>query len=302
VAARCRTWIVPPRLSSLPRERSHLEYSSRSIVFVDDGRRLVRAWGSPGRPWPLSVEPDGDRWRIEARGATPNEARRAVRSLFSLDHPIEQFYRHTRSDPVLRGTDRAFRGLRVPQDPSVYESLLHSIVGQQVSVAAATVLKRRLFDRCGGALDFDGVEVPCVPAPSRLLASGVDGLCAAGMSRAKARALSALAGWVRHGRASVGRLAELPLDRAVERLDALPGVGRWTAENALLRGAGRPDVFVAGDLGVRVALDRYGAVPRSASEGAARSWAERWYPGWGSYATLYLWSKLLRDRQNGRAG
>jgi 3-methyladenine DNA glycosylase/8-oxoguanine DNA glycosylase len=75
------------------------------------------------------------------------------------------------------------------------------------------------------------------------------------------------------------------------------GVGRWTAENSLLRGTGRTDVFVAGDLGIRVALAENGVLPRDASEDAVRAWAERWYPGWGSYATLYLWRKLVADRR-----
>ncbi|MCI4360663.1 MAG: hypothetical protein L3J91_03090, partial [Thermoplasmata archaeon] len=67
------------------------------------------------------------------------------------------------------------------------------------------------------------------------------------------------------------------------------------AENALLRGVGRRDLFVAGDLGLRVALDRYGVVPRAAPEADARAWAERHYPGWGSYATLYLWRRLVTE-------
>jgi DNA-3-methyladenine glycosylase II len=302
VSRRTRTWIVPPRLSSLPTERSHLEYSSRSLVFAEDGGRLLRAWGPPERPWVLSVEPDGARWRIEARGAGPRDARDAARALFSLDHPIQSFYRLTRSEPTLRGTERTFRDLRLPRDPSLYEALLHSIVGQQLSVSAANALKRRLIDRWSVPLHFDGVEVPHVPRPSRLSAVSTAQLRAVGMSRAKARALRALAGWARRGPPSSGTLAQLPLRRAVDRLDALPGVGRWTAENALLRGAGRTDVFVAGDLGVRVALDRYHVLPRSAPEDEARAWSDRHYPGWGSYATLYLWSKLSRDRRASQAG
>jgi len=80
---------------------------------------------------------------------------------------------------------------------------------------------------------------------------------------------------------------------AVDRLDEEPGVGRWTAENALLRGLGRRDLFVAGDLGLRAALERFGAVPRAAPEADARAWADHHYPGWGSYATLYLWRRLV---------
>jgi 3-methyladenine DNA glycosylase/8-oxoguanine DNA glycosylase len=289
------TWIDPPSPASLPAERAQLEYSSRSIAFANDGRRLLRAWGPPSAPWVVGVEARGTRWKVEAWGASAAAARRAARELFSLDHALGEFYRLVRAEPVLRGTDRRFRGLRLPRDASVYEALLHAIVGQQLSVRAANTIQRRLFDLAGSYLDAGGVPVPCVPAPERLAALPPDQLRAVGMSRTKAAALRSLAAWASSDPPSAAELAAMPLPAAVEALDRLPGVGRWTAENALLRGAGRTDVFVAGDLGVRVALEVYGVLPRDRPEAEARAWAERRYPGWGSYATLYLWRKLVVD-------
>jgi len=296
------TSIAPPRLASLPVEREQLEYSSRWIVFAEDGERLLRAWGIPERPWVLSVAPDGARWRVEAWGADAPTARAAARALFSLDHPIEQFYHLVRAEPVLHGTDRRFRGLRIPRDAHVYEALIHSVLGQQVSVRAATAMKERLLTRTGAFLEASGVEVPRVPTPKELRALGFAGLRSTGVSGAKARSLLALADEAENGTLRPDGLASLPLASAVETLDRLPGVGRWTAENALLRGVGRTDVFIAGDLGVRVALEEYGAVRRTASEERARAWAERHYPGWGSYATLYLWRKLVADRAAAASG
>jgi DNA-3-methyladenine glycosylase II len=298
VPAHAVTWIVPPERSSLPEERARLEYSRRSIVFSDGGRRLRRAWGPPDRPWGLRVEARGSRWRVETWGASAREGRAAVRALFSLDHPLEAFYRLVRRDPVLRGTERRFRGLRLPRDASVYESLVHAIVGQQLSVRAADAIRGRLFDRAGSYLVVDGARVPCAPTPRRLGAVSVDELRSLGLSRAKAIALRALARWALRGSRTPVDLASAPREAAVAALDRLPGVGRWTAENALLRGTGRTDLFVAGDLGVRVALERYAAIPRSRPEADARSWADERYPGWGSYATLYLWRKFAADRED----
>jgi DNA-3-methyladenine glycosylase II len=296
-----RTSLVPPRLASLPRERAQLESSSRSLVFAADGPRLLRAWGPPERPFVVGVEPDGARWAIRAWGCGPATARRAARDLFSLDHPIEEFYRLTRADPVLRGTERRFRGLRLPRDANLYEAMLHSIVGQQLSVASANAVKRRLLDRYGSVLDAGGVEVPVLPSPRRLRAAGPAGLRAAGLSRAKVAALLEVARWSATA-PSTARLSHGPVEEARTALEHLRGVGRWTAENALLRGVGRRDVFVAGDLGVRVALERYGGLDRSAPEDRARAWGERTYPGWGSYATLYLWRKLATDAARNAAG
>lgn len=296
------TSIVPPPLASLPAERAQLEYSSRSLVFAEDGARLVRAWGPPDAPWVLSVEPVGRRWRVEAWGADAPSARAAARALFSLDHPIEAFYRQVRAEPTLCGTERRFRGLRIPRDANVYEALLHAILGQQLSVRAANTMKERLLERTGAFLEVDGVEVPRVPTPNELRALGMAGLRATGLSGAKSRSLLSLAAEVEAGALPSEELASLPIETAVESLDRLPGVGRWTAENALLRGVGRTDVFVAGDLGIRVALEEYGVLRRTASEERARAWAERYYPGWGSYATLYLWRKLVADRAAAESG
>ena len=302
VGARTVTAIEPPRLASLPVEKEQLEYSSRSIVFAEDGDRLLRAWGPPDRPWVLAVEPSGSRWRVESWGADGPATRAAARALFSLDHPIEEFYRLVRAEPILKGTDRRFRGLRIPRDAHVYEALIHSILGQQVSVRAANAMKERLLERTGAFLTADGVTVPRVPTPAELRSLGGPGLRSTGVSGAKCRALLALAAAYENGTLPSEELAVVACATAVERLDALPGVGRWTAENALLRGVGRTDVFIAGDLGIRVALEAYGVVRRSATEERARAWAERYYPGWGSYATLYLWRKLVADRATPATG
>ena len=292
------TYVTPPRLSSLPRESEQLEYSSRSMVFPTDGRRILRVWGPPERPWVLGVEESGSRWRVTAWGADAPTARRGARDVFSLDHPIEEFYRFVRREPILRGTDRRFRGLRLTRDASVYEALVHAILGQQLSVRAANTITGRLIAAAQARVSVEGQEISRIPAPSELRALGVAGLRSVGASGAKARALLALAERREAGAIDDGLFVGGTSEAAIERLDAEPGVGRWTAENALLRGIGRRDLFVAGDLGLRAALDRYGAVPRSAPEASARAWADRWYPGWGSYATLYLWRKLVAEMRS----
>jgi 3-methyladenine DNA glycosylase/8-oxoguanine DNA glycosylase len=289
------TYLTPPALSSLPRETEQLEFSSRSLVFPHDGARILRAWGPAEAPWVVGVEEAGARWRVTAWGTDPATARRSVRDVFSLDHPLDEFYRLVRKEPVLRGTERRFRGLRLPRDASVYEALIHAILGQQLSVAAANTIKGRLIAATRSVVVVEGHEVPRMPSPLELESLGTDGLRRIGASGAKARALLALAARRRAGALDDALFVDGPSEAAIERLDAEPGVGRWTAENALLRGVGRRDLFVAGDLGLRVALDRYGVVPRAAPEAEARAWADRHYPGWGSYATLYLWRRLVAE-------
>jgi 3-methyladenine DNA glycosylase/8-oxoguanine DNA glycosylase len=295
-SARVVTYLTPPRLASLPHARDQLEFSSRSLVYANDGAEILRVWGPPDRPWVLGITESGERWRVTAWGASPAAARAAARAVFSLEDPLEQFYALVRRESVLRGTLRSFHGLRLPRDASLFESLVHAVLGQQLSVAAATTIKGRLVAATDAFVDVDGRAIARIPSPDELTQLGFAGLRSVGASGAKARTLLALADRYRAGAFDERRFRRGSSEQAIERLDAEPGVGRWTAENALLRGIGRRDLFVAGDLGLRVALDRFGAVPKSAPEAAARDWGDRWYPGWGSYATLYLWRKLVTER------
>ena len=265
------------------------------MVFPTDGDRLLRAWGPPDDPWVLGVEEDGRRWRVTVWGATSSEGRTAVRSVFSFDHDLARFYAMIGREPVLRTAARRFRGLRLPRDAHLYESLLHSIIGQQLSVTAANTIKGRLYDAARASIEVDGIEVPRTPTPSEIHALGPGGLRSIGLSRVKSSSILHLAERERVGAFDPTTFRTLPVDEAIARLDEEPGVGRWTAENALLRGVGRTDLFVAGDLGIRVALHAYGAVGRDAPEAEARAWADRWYPSWGSYATLYLWRQWVAD-------
>lgn len=286
--------VTPPRGLRFPRLAEGFEYLRRGFVVSGDG--LLRTWGDPDAPYVIRVDPAGPRWRVTVRDVEPAAARAAVRTMFAFDDPLDEFYAAVRREPVLRGTDRRFAGLRTPRDGSLYESLVHAVIGQQLSVAVATTLERRLIDLAGTRVSVDGIEVPHLPGPRSVLALDPDRFGAIGLSRAKQAAIRGIALRATEGAFDPpGPFRDAPVEVAVARLDALPGVGRWTAENALLRGAGRRDVFLAGDLGVRSALAAYGAIPRDATEREARAWADRWYPGWGSYATLYLWRKWVAE-------
>jgi DNA-3-methyladenine glycosylase II len=299
---RSATYLTPPKVSAFPRNEPGFEYRTRSFRFSEAGDRVHRAWGPPERPFAVAVEPAGRRWRVLGYGVGPVEARRAAREIFNLDHPIEAFYRQLRADPVLSGTERTNYGLRPPRDASLFESLVHAVVGQQLSVRAADALYRRVEEATGAFLPVDGFELPVVPDPRRLARLGEGGLRALGLSGAKARALGALAGRELAGAFRPARFERWSSAAVVEALDEEPGVGRWTAENAALRGLGRPDLFVAGDLGVRWALAHVWGRETPVEEDEARAWAQRMYPGWGSYATLYLWRRRLLDADRARAG
>lgn len=158
-------------------------------------------------------------------------------------------------------------------DPGV-ETLLRTIVGQQVSVAAARSMWAKLTAKFGETVDLES-----------LLGSSDETLREAGLSRQKAGYVRSLAGLVLSGELD---LAKLPTDdeEAIAELIKIKGIGRWSAEIYLLFAEGRADAFPAGDLAVQVELGRLLGHPERPSEKQVREWAEAWRPHRGAAAVL----------------
>jgi DNA-3-methyladenine glycosylase II len=155
-----------------------------------------------------------------------------------------------------------------------YETLLRTIVGQQVSVAAAAAVWRKLEAELGEGC-----------APETLLARDFDALRACGLSRQKQGYARSLAELVVSGELD---LLALPEDdeMAIAELVRIKGIGRWSAEIYLLFAEGRPDVWPAGDLAVQIELGRILNLPERPSEKDIRDRAEAWRPHRGAVAIM----------------
>jgi len=153
-------------------------------------------------------------------------------------------------------------------------TLLRTIVGQQVSVAAARAMWAKLENAYGSPPDLQAV-----------LAAGDDDLRLAGLSRQKAGYARSLAGLVLSGELD---LAALPADdeEAIALLTRIKGIGRWSAEIYLLFAEGRPDVWPAGDLAVQVEIGRLLGLDARPSEKQLRTLADPWRPHRGAAAVL----------------
>jgi DNA-3-methyladenine glycosylase II len=154
------------------------------------------------------------------------------------------------------------------------ETLLRTIVGQQVSVAAARSMWAKLEAAFGSPPDLQ-----------LLLAASDEELRAAGMSRQKAGYIRSLAELVISGELDLDNLPEDD-EEAIALLTKIKGIGRWSAEIYLLFAEGRPDVFPAGDLAVMVELGRLMGLDGKPSEKALRELAEAWRPYRGAAAVL----------------
>ena len=180
-------------------------------------------------------------------------------------------------------------GLRVPGAWDPFELAVRAILGQQVSVAAATTLAGRVALAYGAPLRLeDGLPLPpgltrVFPVPAAL--TGAE----PGVLRIPTKRAETIAGLARAALAEPALFeGGLPLEELVARLDALPGIGPWTAHYIAMRALREPDAFPSGDLGLRKAMATAAGLP-SFKEMDAR--AEAWRP-WRAYAALHLWMSL----------
>ena len=161
-------------------------------------------------------------------------------------------------------------------DPDLFSSVVHHIIGQQISTKAQATIWRHMCERLG--------EV----TPETVLAAGEDELQALGMTFRKAGYLMELARRIETGAFDLAAVARMPDEEAIRALDELPGIGRWTAEMILLFCLERPNVLSWNDLAIQRGMRMLYHHRRVTPELFAKY--RRRYSPYGSTASLYLWA------------
>jgi DNA-3-methyladenine glycosylase II len=242
---------------------------------------------------------DDVRLSIRAPGARSDAVAAAitaeVRAVFGLDCDLPGFYRMAKGDPALADIVERLYGLRPTLTPRGLEMLVGSITAQQVNLAFAYTLRARVVRRYGVPHSIGGETVYAFPAAAVLARARLRDLRAMQFSERKAEYIRDLARAVADGLLDVDALRQAPSAEVIERLTALRGLGRWTADWFLARCAGRGDVCPAGDLAVRKAFDHYYGRGRSLREEAIRRHAGAWST-YQSLATHYLLAGMRLGR------
>jgi AraC family transcriptional regulator of adaptative response / DNA-3-methyladenine glycosylase II len=261
------------------------------VEVIDDGvyRRTITACGEPGV---IEVSPadDGRHLVVVAHlptlGALIDDVARC-RRLFGLDRPAAADTPLAR-DPILGDAVRARPGLRVPGAWDPFETAVRVMLGQQVSVAGATTLAGRLVQELGSAVPGLGRMglSHLFPPAARVADAGLDRLQRVGMPAARAHAIGEFARAYAEERVRLDPAARL--EDTVRALEALPGIGPWTAQLIALRACGQPDAFPGGDLGLRRSAARLVGAPAALSQIDLDRIAEAWSPH-RALAAMHLW-------------
>jgi DNA-3-methyladenine glycosylase II len=284
--------LSPPPLQNGRRFAPLLDY------FVDGEYRRIAEIA--GQPVLYGVrEAGGSRLRARILAGPGDSATRAgfralVERQFSIRLDLAPFYRLARRDRVLAPLARHFRGMRIPQAPSVFETVVSAILEQQVNLSFAHQVKLALIESLGGSVEFQGRRYCSFPLPAALAIATPRQLRRLQISGPKARYLIEIARATLDGSLDLQGLGALEPRLARERLLERKGMGPWTAQYVGLRSLGHLDSLPAADVGLQKAMARFYGLRKQPSarrvERLARAWG-----GWRSYATFYLWMTYWQD-------
>jgi DNA-3-methyladenine glycosylase II len=183
-----------------------------------------------------------------------------------------------RKDSILARIIGSTETIRFELDDDHYEAIVGSIIFQQLAGSAARAILNRFKELYDGRL----------PGPKEYLSTDEDRLRKAGLSPQKISYIKDLAERLLDGRLDLKRLEKLSDEEAMRELDAVRGIGRWTAEMFLIFKLGRTDVLPVDDLGLRKAAKRAYRLRKLPSREKFEQLATNWHP-YSSISTLYLW-------------
>ena len=203
------------------------------------------------------------------------------------------FYNMAHNDPFLYTLVEKYRGLHIPQFISVYESLIHSIIGQQISVHVANMLRELVIETYGTKHEYNGITLYTFPSAEKFSNVTVSELQQNKFSRRKAEYITDISKLQANGEISLEELIYESSERASEILIALRGIGPWTINWLLMGSLGYDDAFPAGDLALQKAMTKVPNGPTIISSAESLDFSERWRP-FRSWATAYIF-EAIRD-------
>ena len=210
-----------------------------------------------------------------------------VRNLFDLSARPDVIASRLAHDELIGAAVSRNPGLRVPGAFDGFELAVRAVLGQQITVKAASTIAGRFANAFG-----DEVETPYAglarlsPLAERVADTSEEEIAELGIIRTRARSIIALAREVASGRLELEAGADH--NATIEQLVALPGIGRWTAHYIAMRALRWPDAFPKEDVVLR---KRLGGVTAARADELSQSWRP-----WRSYATLHLWRENISAR------
>jgi DNA-3-methyladenine glycosylase II len=214
-------------------------------------------------------------------------AEKIVEFIFNLGFDLNSFYQDVKEDPVMHQISQQLYGLKNPTTPTVFESLIDSIVEQQISIKVAITIEHRLAKKFGEKLEISGKTFFAFPTAQNIAVASINEVQQVGLSMRKAEYIFNAAKLIEDCKLDLEKLKNNPTpEHIIAELDEIRGIGVWTAELTMLRGMQKLDAFPADDFGIRRVISKYyGGKQIKAAE--AREVAKLW-GSWKGLAAYYL--------------
>lgn len=290
---------VPPFDFALTARRACWYAEGIGTERFDDGvwRRVTRA---DSRPVLLTVSSTGSveapalELRAEGEGLDGSSMETLVSEVewrLCTSYDLAGFYEMAARDAGLGKATRRFRGLKPGQDVDLFDALVGTILGQQLSTAVALTMQRRLIEKYGQRATFNGEEFRLSPTPRRFMEAGVEELKACKLSARKSEYIHRMSEAVATGELDLDTLWDLCNDSVIESLVAYRGIGVWTAQRILCHALGRFDLLPTSDLYLLKTISNVFMEGRAVSPEDIEAFTDRW----GDYkvpAMTYMYAGL----------
>jgi DNA-3-methyladenine glycosylase II len=290
--------LAPEGPFSLGASKAFLEGFAPAGQRASEGGHLHVAFVPDGEEAAAGVclrQPDGAVVGEVFGEADPDAVREQVARFLSLDVDGRGFPEVGRRDPVVGGLQGRWPGLRPVGFFSPYEAAAWALIGHRIQIVQAARIKQRMAAELGQVVDVHGDRRHAFPGPARL--AGLDGF--RGLYSRKVENLRLLGEAAVDGRLDGARLRALPRDQALAELKRLPGIGDFSAELVLLRGAADPDHLPLHE----PRLCRGAALAYDLDEPPDRAWLEERSQAWRPYRTwVVLLLRVLLEAETGEIG
>jgi DNA-3-methyladenine glycosylase II len=215
-------------------------------------------------------------------------AENTIHFIFNLGFDLCSFYKDAENDPAMHQITHRLYGLKNPTTPTVFESLVDSIVEQQISIKVAQTIEQRLAKKFGDPLTIDGNIYFAYPTPQNVATASTSEIQKVGLSLRKAEYIQNAAKLIMDGKLDLEQLKNNPdPEKIIAELDEVRGIGVWTAELTMLRGMQKLDALPADDFGIRRVISTYYCGGKSIKTAEAREIAKAW-GRWKGLAAYYL--------------
>ncbi len=293
-------YLQAPQPFSLSETIGYLSRSANECLFhVESGRvyRLIEVGGER-----VVVEISGHDTTVNIRCHSDNPLTSSVRDAvaghvwewFDFDRDLPPFYEQMEYCPWMKEVARAYYGLRIVSVVDLFEALCWAIMGQQINLTFAYMLKRRFVESFGVQQQWAGRNYWLFPRPEAIAQLHVDDLLGLQFTRRKAEYVLAVARRMAEGSLSKhGLLRTGDFQAARRELIKIRGIGPWTANYVLMRCLRDPSAFPVEDVGLQNAVKATRGMDRKPSIAELREMAVGW-AGWEAYATFYLWRSLYQ--------